>query len=428
MKYFLPLLFTAITLISCKKDEPIGQGSNPLPRGKIHATIGNKAWDANLVAFAVVNGRLKISANPQDGSILEFDLNGIKPGQYLIVDTSSSKAVYTTDSVVYNSQSSYKGNVTITNYDTLNGLISGTFNLVLSNSISKKLLSVEDGVFTNVSLGILPQAFSGDTLYMAWLKTESKNGLYYILKNQLSKELAYRKILSSDIYKGGGQHSVLSPTGQYLTFPTIGVGAYFDVNQTKQLSVFVADSLHSPIAVNDKFFCYRESLGLYELNPTDGTTNLFVDFDSYISPGMTTDGNSIFLFDGERFTSVSLLDGDTTEYPLSVSGNYRGLECLGGNSFLSVKIIKLGSTTSYKLVRLDVVAGTVIESILYDLMQDNNSLKKAGFTYDLRNQKFYAALTVAGGINTQVSEVDLVTGAVETHIIEGEITGVEALY
>ncbi|MES2627463.1 MAG: DUF6252 family protein [Bacteroidota bacterium] len=426
MKKFLVLSMAVFSLISCRKDKPQNEVATPAVRTNYYATVNNKAWDATVFAARVEGGRIKISGTPEDGSLLEIDLNGTIVGNYRITDSTDNRINYITDSAEYNGKVSrmYNGAVKITKHDTIRGLISGTFEAVLKNNITGKLLTVEDGEFKDIPYGPLPKTFSGDTLFMGWLNGGSKKGLYYILRNDTTGELAYRKISASVGYVGG-MFSCLSDSGYYLGFPQKGVGGYFNLANGAQKSLFVTDSFQSPVAIGDKFYYYKQLRGLYRLDPLSGNSTFFTKSDSGLNAALSTDGTLIYgLYDNNYFSAISA-SRDTVLEDRLPSGKYYGLKHIAGRSFYTVREETTGAVTRFKLMQYNCssVPGTLTE--IADLQQDNNLTRKSSFAYDRVKGVFYAVFTERSTGFTKISMVNTGTGQVKTFTMDGDVLGIE---
>ncbi len=427
MKYLLPFAFAIIALVSCKKEEPKPVVEIPTPRTNFHATISNKPWDSEVSAAAEDGGRLKISGTPVDGTILEIDLNGIAQGTYEINDSSASTIRFSTDSADYTStgNKSLTGKVIVTK--NAGGQVSGTFDVTLVNSLTGRMLTIEDGVFTDVAFGTLPKAFTGDTLYMGWLNMGTKKGLYYVLQNQTTGALAYRKILGSSQFNGA-LNSCKSDKGNYLSFPEKGVGGYFSIPDHEQISLFVADSFHSAVVVKDKFYYQIPKSGIFELNPVAGSsTKLHQDFGLAYS-SLATDGTAIYSFNGAKFKKIAVATGLATDYTFVDGGTYLALEYLTTNTFLTVKSVQIGGITKYQLLKLEIVGTDIVSTLICDIKQDNSASKKACFAFDRTTGKFFASFPKTGTTFYQVSEVNVAAATVKTHVVEGELNGVEPVH
>lgn len=148
------LVLLAFIVLSCKKEEP--KVSAPtVARSNFHATIGNKPWDAKTAYAMVEDGRIKVYGISADGKTLQFDLAGTTAIKYKVNEFQQTKVLYSADSAKnYDGKVplEYSGEIVVSSYDLVKKTLSGSFNLVLEETVDKRLLGVEDGVFTDVPI------------------------------------------------------------------------------------------------------------------------------------------------------------------------------------------------------------------------------------------------------------------------------------
>lgn len=141
----------------------------------VSARINNQAWQtateqtATDKAYYAVRG----GANPNELTIIGFGaFSGVNnaaktdritlflgsvsgPGTYSL--TSANQAIYTTNTtsglVNYATDATRTGTVTITKYDLISGLVSGTFTFTFSAVGGSAVVTVSDGQFTDVPFG-----------------------------------------------------------------------------------------------------------------------------------------------------------------------------------------------------------------------------------------------------------------------------------
>ncbi len=389
MRAILSFLAVALLFASCKKEKP--EETVEVTSGvhtNFYATIDNKPWDANISAYRVENGRLIIAATPENGTLLQFELPSTKLGTYIVSDTSVTDVLFSNDSADYTGKHvinpDYYGKIILSKYDTATKKISGTFELVLANTINKRMITIEDGHFTDVALGIPPQGFVGDTLCMTWLNTLDKQGLFYMLRNQANGEIAYRKIVGSRAFQGG-VNSCRSPLGRYMCFPNKGVGGLYDIPTYQELKLFVADTFHDPVVVHDKFYYFRSSRGVFELDPFVGETheaesNAIHLTNVFKSPSMTTDGTFLYVFDGKNFQSVLPTSGANVVYDVPSDYVINGMEYTENNKFLTIRTDSSASTVKFKLAQVQIGAALKVTlTDLVDLQQDKSPADKISF-------------------------------------------------
>ncbi len=153
-------VFTAATLLftSCKKEETTPPETPSTPASGITALISNKSWASDSVNVLIDDsGMVNIIGLYDDiqkltikvsGYVVnkEYKINQFTPTKVLYYDSSETKA-QNYDSKV---EEINTGKVVITKYDQAKKLISGTFAFTLRNSKDTRLLTVEDGVFTDL--------------------------------------------------------------------------------------------------------------------------------------------------------------------------------------------------------------------------------------------------------------------------------------
>ncbi len=152
-KIILLILVTAFTVIACKKNETTTPSDNtPYFQMKINGV--DYKDDGNAEGLYVLNTSSNIVSYSQDGKssiTLFFEANekgiytvGVNNtnGSYDIFGPNSSDTTYISDSGIFN----------ITEYDTLNHKVSGTFNMVVRNWSNNKILNITEGKFNKLPL------------------------------------------------------------------------------------------------------------------------------------------------------------------------------------------------------------------------------------------------------------------------------------
>lgn len=150
------LALVTVLFSSCKKDPP-ATVTPSAPRSNFHATIGNKNWDSQLSYASIDSGKVSIYGTTLEGKALNLEIAGVAVKTYKVNQFTPSSASYVDSNEIavknYDSkvEDQYSGNITITKFDEVKKTISGTFSLVLRNTTDQRLLSVEDGVFSEIS-------------------------------------------------------------------------------------------------------------------------------------------------------------------------------------------------------------------------------------------------------------------------------------
>lgn len=149
------LCLSILFLGSCSKDS-----SSILPESKIKATIDGASWNSttqiaikNTTGFVIT--ATQISVTSLTSSTLVFTLVGSGTGTYEILSTGAKHfvAVYTPNITTPTASfTSTKGTVSITEIDTANKTISGTFSFTCASiALVPVLKTVSSGTFTKVS-------------------------------------------------------------------------------------------------------------------------------------------------------------------------------------------------------------------------------------------------------------------------------------
>lgn len=147
-KWFI-LSFAIILIASCKKD-----GNDLIT--KLTATIDGKSWVSTLRVTAKNDNGFIITASNINTSLVTSELiikiNGANSGTYSVIAASNNcLATYTPD-ISQSSKSfvSATGSVTLTDVDTKNKTISGTFEFVCTN-LSLETVQITNGSFSGLS-------------------------------------------------------------------------------------------------------------------------------------------------------------------------------------------------------------------------------------------------------------------------------------
>lgn len=142
------LLGVTLTFASCKKNS---DSTTPI----VTATIGGTAWKATTRTAVLAGNTFTITASSLvTGQTMMININGITPGTYNLDPTNLSTGC----SCTYNSTKltgetftylGTQGTVTLTEVDTDNKTISGTFSFTVYN-ITKGTLDITNGSFSNL--------------------------------------------------------------------------------------------------------------------------------------------------------------------------------------------------------------------------------------------------------------------------------------
>ena len=155
------LLFILLfSFLACKKESSIENGSGTGPAdGDFYSTIDGNLWNADSVQLILVNSSgVSITGISKTGGQLSIVLPAFKTGTYTFGGQSLSYAIYgnllTNQTNVYVSNiETAGGTTTITSIDTINHLVSGTFEFTLMNPADNTTKTITKGIFNYVPYG-----------------------------------------------------------------------------------------------------------------------------------------------------------------------------------------------------------------------------------------------------------------------------------
>jgi hypothetical protein len=179
MKLRLPQIILGAILLfmtACTKEMSKETGQETIPaQGNFYATVEGNQWDADSIQLIQVsNDGVVISGLSRTGIEISMVLPVFKTGTYTLNASSLPFAFYVnllgslTD-VYYSNAGSAAGTVTISSIDTVNHLVSGSFQFTLVNPSDNGTKSVTGGVFAYIpyvggSTPITPPGTAVDTL------------------------------------------------------------------------------------------------------------------------------------------------------------------------------------------------------------------------------------------------------------------------
>ncbi|HEY8733719.1 MAG TPA: DUF6252 family protein [Puia sp.] len=159
---FLPV--SLFLFIACSKElskENIGHVPAPVT-SDFYATIDGKSWDADSLKLVLLTSNgVSINGLSKTGEQISMLLPEFKLGTYSLSTQTASYALYanlldSSTNVFVSNSGSAGGTLTISAIDTLNHLVSGTFQFNLANPADNVTKVITKGVFDNVT-------YSGDT-------------------------------------------------------------------------------------------------------------------------------------------------------------------------------------------------------------------------------------------------------------------------
>jgi hypothetical protein len=151
------LVAVILSFIGCTKEVSKENGTTTqIVNGDFYATIDGNQWNADSLQLILVsNTGVSISGLGKDGEQVTMLLPVFKTGTYALSPTSNSLAVYSNllvniTSVFTSNTGIANGSVTISSIDTVQHLVSGTFQYTLVDPADNSQKTVTAGVFTYV--------------------------------------------------------------------------------------------------------------------------------------------------------------------------------------------------------------------------------------------------------------------------------------
>jgi hypothetical protein len=174
---FLLLPFTLFAFISCTKEisDEVNNRTGP-GAGDFYATIGGNLWNADSLQLVLVSpDGVSINGLSRIGDQISILLPTFKVGTYTLGTQSTSYALYANvlnpnANVYVSNAGSAGGTITISSIDSINKVVSGSFQFTLTNPADNSTETVAKGVFDYVPyaagvVGVIPPpGASKDTL------------------------------------------------------------------------------------------------------------------------------------------------------------------------------------------------------------------------------------------------------------------------
>lgn len=167
-------VLAVLAFFSCRKETSIERPRGPMTNGSFMADVGGSKWVAedSLTSAAVLAGVISLNGTSSDHRQLIITLNDTVPGTYVLnqnsvsvalFDTGDSAGIYTTSQGTDTTQGG--GTVTVTEIDTVNHTISGTFSFNVYRDGDGSKLQFTNGTFQGLPYAsTLPPASDNDTL------------------------------------------------------------------------------------------------------------------------------------------------------------------------------------------------------------------------------------------------------------------------
>lgn len=164
--FLLPLVL--FSFVACTKENSNERNNATGPgAGDFYATIGGNLWNADSLQLVLVSSDgVSINGISKTGDQISILLPAFKTGTYTLGAQSSSYALYanllnSNANVYVSNAGSAGGTVTISSIDTVNHVVSGSFEFSLTNPADNTTETVAKGVFDFVPyaagiVGIVP--------------------------------------------------------------------------------------------------------------------------------------------------------------------------------------------------------------------------------------------------------------------------------
>ena len=154
---FLLLPFTLFAFISCTKEisKEVINGTGP-GAGDFYATIGGNLWNADSLQLVLVSSDgVSINGLSRIGDQISILLPTFKVGTYTLGAQAASYALYANvlnphANVYVSNAGAAGGTVAISSIDSINKVVSGSFQFTLTNTADNSTETVARGVFDYV--------------------------------------------------------------------------------------------------------------------------------------------------------------------------------------------------------------------------------------------------------------------------------------
>jgi Family of unknown function (DUF6252) len=156
MKKTLIFIVLAVTVVfsACNKD---GDGSLPSlinPYASMSASISGYSWSATTRVSVHFNNKFIVTGTSIDGKVVEVSIFGDSPGTYELNPLQSltqMQGLWKPDGTTSGQNYvSVRGTATLTEVDTTNKMISGTFEFVAARTINDTVY-VQNGAFSKLN-------------------------------------------------------------------------------------------------------------------------------------------------------------------------------------------------------------------------------------------------------------------------------------
>lgn len=151
--YVVMLSLLTISFNSCDKDDSVNDILSSVIKSSMTCEIDGASWSSVTRITKLKSGAFIIAGTSITGQVLTVTINGDTEGDYeLSLLSQSCLATYTLDASNLSETSvSKSGSVSLTDVDTVNKTISGTFNFVLIDSSLILNTTITDGTFSELT-------------------------------------------------------------------------------------------------------------------------------------------------------------------------------------------------------------------------------------------------------------------------------------
>ena len=190
------------SIISCSKEISSEVGNKTGNKGDFYSTIDSKLWNADSVQLILIGSNgVAINGLSKTGEEISMVLPGLKKGVYTLNAQSASYAldaniIGTVTKVYISNFGAAGGAVTISSIDSVNKLVSGSFELTLINPADNTKKTITKGVFNSIHYTIdlsvvftAPTLISTDTLTALIDGVPFKGNIVETLKDTANQQL-----------------------------------------------------------------------------------------------------------------------------------------------------------------------------------------------------------------------------------------------
>lgn len=436
----------ALLLGSCKKDNTLPV-VDPLPKpGNFFATIDNKKWVSTVSYAEIKDGRLHIYGKAKDGKSLEIDLNDAYPATFSFNETKDNHALYVQDSLNSYDEKvdvKYTGQVVLTKADLNSNKVSGTFKLVLSNTITKNLLSVEEGEFIDIPL--ISDPFETISFIGQFRQKMGEAGSLNRIDIDALGRVTYTKKANLDYFRTYPANFSIynSKSDRYLYSDPFESTQVIYKSGLASTEIHQDSVLNAPVRVAGKYYGYKVIAGdvysIYEMDSLTGKQKTLITTDNSMNSGTNlnlgsscADANYAYFSIGNQFVRYNPLTNVVKEFNANLEAaadaGFFGIESPSANKLIFCRLAK--DTSGVEICMTDLSATNPVQTVLYkmDLSLFYNSEYSSAYNKSKNTYYFVIPDTdLTGTTETTIYFYNLTSGAFGQTKVPGYIFGVETL-